>query len=107
MCWGSMNTDPSIVYSSTSDQPIANSKPPSEASLKIPPCRDSVHCLNQESKDRIGKYSHPCRFNELCRNKHSEPHLVHECHNIYKCSDSENVSNEQILCVVHNIVART
>ncbi|CAF4515491.1 unnamed protein product [Rotaria sp. Silwood2] len=67
-------------------------QPQPKVSSKLPPCRDSVYCLNQNSKDHINKYSHPCRFSELCRNKDNEPHLVHERHNISKCLEDEKCS---------------
>jgi hypothetical protein len=59
---------------------------PSMASSKLPPCPDSVYCLNQNYQDHYEKYSHPCRFNELCRRQADEPYLVHERHNVPKCS---------------------
>jgi hypothetical protein len=36
-------------------------------SSELPPCYDSVYCLNQNSKDDIAKYSHPCDFNDSSR----------------------------------------
>ena len=66
----------------------------SSPSSKLPPCRDSVYCLHQFSSDHMAKYSHPCRFNELCRNKESEPHLLHEVHNVPLCSHDENCSEK-------------
>ena len=52
---------------------------------KLPSCRDSINCLRQMSRDHYEKYSHPCRFSELCRNKDQEPHLTHETHETTRC----------------------
>jgi hypothetical protein len=64
------------------------------ASSKLPACRDSVYCLNQNSKDHTNEYSHPCRFNELCRRAAEEPHLVHERHSVSKCSQDRDCSEQ-------------
>jgi hypothetical protein len=72
----------------------AISTSPKSVSSKLTPCRDSVYCLYQYSADHNAKYSHPCRFNELCRNKDDEPHLVHEHHNVPTCSHDENCSEK-------------
>ncbi|CAF1302379.1 unnamed protein product [Rotaria sp. Silwood1] len=98
----SINVNASISNSPRSNPPIPKSttlQASSKVSSKLPPCRDSVYCLNQNSKDHINNYSHPCRFNELCRNKDSEPHLVHKRHNVPKCSEDENCS--QLIDPVH------
>ena len=87
---GSTKVDPSICNSATSNPRVPQS--PSTIPPRLPPCRDSVYCLNQNSKDHMEKYSHPCRFNELCRYKDREPHLIHEHHNVYKCSDDKHCS---------------
>ena len=58
------------------------------------PCRDSVYCLQQDLLDHTRKYSHPCRFSELCQNKINEPHLVHERHNIPTCSQDKSCSEK-------------
>ncbi|CAF3383056.1 unnamed protein product [Rotaria socialis] len=51
------------------------------------PCRDNVNCLFQFSvhgaSDHNAKYSHPCRYSELCRNK--ESNFTHEFHQVSKC----------------------
>ena len=59
-------------------------------SSRLSPCEDSIYCLNQNSRDHTDRYSHPCRFNELCRNVASEPHLVHEKHNVPQCPDDRD-----------------
>jgi hypothetical protein len=68
--------------------------PPPIPSSKLPACHDSVYCLNQSSKDHTNEYSHPCRFNELCRRAADEPHLVHERHNVSKCSKDRDCSEQ-------------
>ena len=70
------------------------SKPPALTSSKLPPCQDSVYCLHQNLPDHIAKYSHPCRFSELCRNQASEPHLVHLRHDVPRCTDDENCTQK-------------
>ena len=56
----------------------------------LPPCDDSVNCLLQhsssESKAHNAKYSHPCRFSELCRSKSDHPHLEHIPHPVSMCT---------------------
>ncbi|CAF0907729.1 unnamed protein product [Rotaria sordida] len=77
-------------YSSVS-KPV-KAIPPPLASSTLPPCRDSIYCLIQNNEEHKKKYSHPCRFNELCRNPSSEPHLVHKQHNSPMCSDDQACS---------------
>ena len=53
------------------------------------PCRDGVDCRLQHS-DKNGrlhnaKYSHPCRYSELCTNQDNEPHCTHERHRARLC----------------------
>ncbi|CAF3290539.1 unnamed protein product [Rotaria sp. Silwood2] len=52
---------------------------------KLRPCSNSINCLQQTSKDHCNRYSHPCRFSELCRNQDKEPHLTHEPHRVDIC----------------------
>ncbi|CAF0937598.1 unnamed protein product [Rotaria sordida] len=52
---------------------------------KLRPCRDSINCLQQTLDDHCKRYSHPCRFSELCRNQDKEPYLTHEPHPVEKC----------------------
>ncbi|CAF2714671.1 unnamed protein product [Rotaria sp. Silwood2] len=51
------------------------------------PCQDNVNCLLQHSskhqEEHNSKYSHPCRFSELCKDK--EPHFTHEPHRVLMC----------------------
>ncbi|CAF3772226.1 unnamed protein product [Rotaria sp. Silwood1] len=61
-------------------------------SSTLPPCQDSIYCLLQNEKDHIDKYSHPCRFNELCRQQSSEPHLIHKQHDIPMCLEDRSCS---------------
>jgi uncharacterized protein (TIGR02452 family) len=61
---------------------------------KLSPCRDSVYCVYQFESDHAAKYSHPCRFNELCRNQDSEPNLTHEEHDVPQCSDDQDCSKK-------------
>ena len=56
------------------------------------PCRDNVNCLFQHSmssagKDHNTKYSHPCRFSELCRNKDCS--FIHDPHRSSMCRDDK------------------
>ncbi|CAF3923209.1 unnamed protein product [Rotaria sp. Silwood1] len=53
---------------------------------KLTPCRDSINCLLQASENHCKKYSHPCRFSELCQNKDKEPYLTHETHRVDVCA---------------------
>ena len=55
-------------------------------------CRDSIHCLDQYSSTQSAihntKYSHPCRFADLCQHIHRTPHckqFTHHQHNVPKC----------------------
>ncbi|CAF1469346.1 unnamed protein product [Adineta ricciae] len=54
-------------------------------STSLIPCRENVNCLLQLSneKDHNSKFSHPCRFSELCRNR--EANLTHEPHQAPTC----------------------
>ncbi|CAF4422869.1 unnamed protein product [Rotaria sp. Silwood2] len=55
-------------------------------SLSLIPCPDNINCLIQYSEQgptHNSKFSHPCRFAELCRNQ--EPHLIHESRQVSKC----------------------
>jgi len=58
------------------------------------PCRDSVNCLlqysSEESKSHNKKYSHPCRYAELCRSISDHPHLEHNPHLVPLCSYDKN-----------------
>ena len=51
----------------------------------LPPCRESVNCLLQNSSRHMKEYSHPCPYSELCRKKDDEPHLTHERHRANPC----------------------
>ncbi|CAF3492650.1 unnamed protein product [Rotaria sp. Silwood1] len=75
----------------------SHSKGPSEDnngdSSSLKPCPDNVNCLLQYTTDgsetrHNSKFSHPCRFSELCRNK--EPHLTHDSHPSPLCSYDKN-----------------
>ena len=60
----------------------------SSSSLKL--CPDSVNCLRREDPDHNQKYSHPCRYSELCRNISGEPHLTHAPHKVPNCRYDPN-----------------
>ena len=77
-------------YSSVS-KPVVPIPPPLISS-NLPPCRDSIYCLLQSDKNHIDQYSHPCRFNELCRRQAGEPHLVHKLHESPMCLEDRNCS---------------
>ncbi|CAF0757815.1 unnamed protein product [Adineta steineri] len=93
-------TAPSANYNpSRTRTPSPNSKPlrartPPLISSKLSPCRDSIYCLNQDVKDHIDEFSHPCRFNELCRRQRDEPHLIHQRHNISKCTQDRDCNEK-------------
>jgi uncharacterized protein (TIGR02452 family) len=74
--------------------PSSRAESPLLKSSKLLPCCDSIYCLNQNSRDHVEQYSHPCRFNELCRSQADEPHLVHELHNVPKCIQDKNCSEK-------------
>jgi hypothetical protein len=61
------------------------------------PCRDSVNCQIQyspvDSKTHNQKYSHPCRFSELCRTISDHPHLVHNSHSVPTCQYDQSCRN--------------
>jgi len=55
----------------------------SHDSSSLKPCPDNVNCVLQYAAGASGtahnsKFSHPCRFSELCQNK--EPYLTHDPH---------------------------
>jgi hypothetical protein len=58
------------------------------------PCRDSVNCLLQysyeNSESHNKKYSHPCRYSELCRSQSDHPHLEHIHHLVSICRYDKN-----------------
>jgi hypothetical protein len=57
----------------------------------LEPCRDNVNCLVQYGKDgpsHNAKYSHPCRFSEVCRNK--ESNLTHDPHPSPSCKNDKS-----------------
>jgi hypothetical protein len=54
-------------------------------SSSLKPCRDSVNCLQREFPEHKSKYTHPCRYSELCRNIQDEPYLTHAPHKVPKC----------------------
>ncbi|CAF0966811.1 unnamed protein product [Adineta ricciae] len=90
LCCSSANV---IVPGPNPPLPARTTASSSVAPSKLPPCRDSIYCLLLEDKDHTVKYSHRCRFNELCRNKDKEPHLTHEPHRVPQCSDDKDCSN--------------
>ncbi|CAF0972140.1 unnamed protein product [Didymodactylos carnosus] len=56
-------------------------------------CPDSVNCLQQNENDHIQKFSHPCRYSELCTNKkNEEPYLTHFPHNVSECTSKNSCS---------------
>ena len=61
----------------------------SPGSSSVKPCPDNVNCLVRYStspagKEHNSKFSHPCRFSELCRDK--ESYLTHDPHPSPPCS---------------------
>ena len=68
--------------------------PASLPSSKLPRCKDSIYCLNQDVREHTEKYSHPCRFNELCRNAASESHLTHEKHDVPRCTANRDCTEK-------------
>ena len=64
------------------------SKDKGAPSSKLSPCPDNVNCLQQYASDsdkHNAKFSHPCRFAELCRKK--EAHLTHDAHPCSLCHE--------------------
>jgi uncharacterized protein (TIGR02452 family) len=55
------------------------------SSSTLKPCPESVNCLQREDTDHNHKYSHPCRYSELCQNVQNEPHLTHAPHKVSNC----------------------
>ncbi|CAF1005405.1 unnamed protein product [Rotaria sordida] len=76
---------------SSGSKPL-KANPPPLISSTLPPCQDSIYCLLHNDKDHIDKHSHPCRFNELCRNPSSEPHLIHKRLDISMCLEDRSCS---------------
>jgi hypothetical protein len=60
----------------------------------LTPCHDSIYCLSQyspeHSQSHNKKYSHPCRFSELCRSKSDHTHLEHTPHSVSLCRRDQN-----------------
>ena len=69
---------------------IANVARSAFSSSSLKPCSDSVNCLRRDDSDHNHKYSHPCRYSELCRNISDEPHLTHASHKVPNCRDDPN-----------------
>jgi hypothetical protein len=71
---------------------IANAVLSSFSPSSLTPCQDSVNCLKRELPEHNTKYSHPCRYSELCENMNAEPHLTHTPHKISKCKFDRSCS---------------
>jgi hypothetical protein len=59
----------------------------------LEPCPNNINCLMQYSEnagDHNSKYSHPCRYSELCRDR--ESHLTHKPHPVPTCKDDRRCS---------------
>jgi hypothetical protein len=74
---------------STSSSPTASSGDHSHDTSSLKPCPENVNCLIQYETGASGtshnsKFSHPCRFSELCRNK--ESYFTHDPHPSSLCS---------------------
>lgn len=72
-----------------------NPKPQPEKKFNL--CPDSVHCLLQylqtpAAEEHKKQYTHPCRFSEICRRRHLEPHLVHIPHSVPNCDKDKTCS---------------
>jgi hypothetical protein len=64
------------------------------------PCDDSVNCLIQYSDESHNKkYSHPCRYSELCRSMSDHPHLEHIPHSVSLCKYDKKC--QQLVDPVH------
>ncbi|CAF1459208.1 unnamed protein product [Adineta steineri] len=59
---------------------------------KLEACPDSINCLHQNASDHTEKFSHPCRFSELCTKKDDEPYLTHFSHNVPECRSKNSCS---------------
>ncbi|CAF3772805.1 unnamed protein product [Rotaria sp. Silwood1] len=74
---------------STSSLVVADDQAKGSRDINPPltPCSYGINCLTQFSDDgstHNSKYSHPCRFAELCRDL--EPHLTHEPRRATACA---------------------
>lgn len=74
-----------------------NTTDESDSQHVLPPCKDSINCLDQYSDQKSithnEKYSHPCRFSELCTNIHDMSHCMQFTHiktGASKCKDDGN-----------------
>ena len=74
-----------FMAASKDKQPIGKSLGFDMDKKKLKPCPDTVNCLQQMLDEHSKRYSHPCRFSELCRNQDKEPYLTHEPHQVERC----------------------
>ncbi|CAF0870978.1 unnamed protein product [Didymodactylos carnosus] len=59
---------------------FGNSNEQAEEAELLTPCRDSFLHQYPESNEHNTKYSHPCRFSELCHNIRDEQHAIQFTH---------------------------
>ncbi|CAF1261786.1 unnamed protein product [Adineta steineri] len=90
----SLTSEPRRARSPSSSPKSARARTPSLISSKLSPCRDSIYCLQQNVKAHIDEFSHPCRFNELCRKQSDEPHLTHQHHKVSKCTKDRDCNEK-------------
>jgi hypothetical protein len=83
------------------DDESEEQSPPAE----LTSCKNSIYCLDQYSQKSTShnrKYSHPCRFSELCLHINRTPHCIqftHHKHDVPKCQ--QDVKCKQVIDPVH------
>ncbi|CAF1452297.1 unnamed protein product, partial [Didymodactylos carnosus] len=71
---------------------------------RLIPCKDSINCLIQysQSDSHNSRYSHPCRFSELCNRINDKEHTLRYTHiknDIKQCTSGQNCT--QIIDPIH------
>jgi uncharacterized protein (TIGR02452 family) len=99
-------TTASVVSQDDQEQSLSNYRKDKllvKDNKSLIPCRDSVNCLLQYSSDNSEshnkKYSHPCRYSELCRSIGDHPHLEHIPHLVSLCQYDKNC--RQLIDPIH------
>jgi hypothetical protein len=86
----------------TDDDDESEEQSPSD---ELTSCKNSIYCLDQYSQKSTShnrKYSHPCRFSELCLHINRTPHctqFTHHKHDVPKCQ--QDVKCKQVIDPVH------
>ncbi|CAF0999293.1 unnamed protein product [Didymodactylos carnosus] len=76
-------------------------KPEQEKQSQNPVCRHSIHCLVQysrnEAEEHNNKYTHPCRFSEICRERADRKHslqFTHDEHKVPTCRHDQQCTQK-------------